>query len=194
MYADGTDSRARVLLRENGIINITGDITRQSVEILKEDIDWFSNFDATRFKRVQIFIHSPGGNVTCGIEMYEMLLCLRDCAGRKIPTTGIVKEEASSMASVILQACSYKAMHKDALSVLHRLKISEGLPWGVATAMRIKKKYQQERVDKIYMFHLSCSKEELHQIYDKGSPLTAYEALRIGLVNNVFNNPWNPPP
>lgn len=165
-----------------GTIFLYGDIGDyydvQSVRVAKELME-----AEKAGRRVNVRINSNGGEVYCGIAIYNAIQNSR--ADVRIYVDGI----AASMASVIALCGKHVEMSKYARLMLH--SVSGGC-YG-------NKKEMQKCIDElesledsladIYAARLGMTKEEVKAAYFDGEDhwLTADEALRLGFIDGIYD-------
>ncbi len=136
---------------------------------------------------ILVIISSKGGSVDCGLSIYDLLTLY---PGKK---TAVVTGEASSMASVILQACDKRFGTANASILVHNIRRRLTLD-----DLRDKRRLGEiiedmEKVqNKIYDIVTKKSGKNLEQIkekYEKDEPMTVEEAISFGFLDGVWDKP-----
>ena len=170
----------------SGTINIKGAIIGNDY---KELYDFFG-FDSTcpndvhnvlneqAGKDVDVYINSGGGSVTAGSEIYE---ALRTYNGNvKIHITGL----AGSAASVI--ACARESeMSPAALFMVHNASGEASGDYRTMTQAAKNLQTVNEAIAEAYAAKTGKSKDELLEIMDAETWLTAQQAVEYGFVDKV---------
>ncbi len=142
------------------------------------------NLHLLREKRgnIRLVLNSPGGYVESGIAIYDAI--------RTFPyNTDIeVCGEASSMASVILQAGRRRLLHQNAVVMIHDGTV--GTDGEQSTIDRISQakfmEYELQRMYDIYASRSSLTSEEWREKCRHDTYLTAKEAVDLGLADEII--------
>lgn len=136
-------------------------------------------------KDIHIYINSPGGSVSAGLGMYDIMQHVR-CDVRTY-CTGM----AASMGSLLLAAGTkgkrYALPHSRIM--IHQPLISGGLA-GQATDIEIHAKEllkTKDRLEKIYERHTGQPQSRLKKDMDRDNFMSAEEAKEYGLVDEVVS-------
>ena len=132
--------------------------------------------------RIDVYINSPGGSVSEGISIYNILKRTR--AYKRVFIDGF----ACSIASVIAMAGNSISMPKSSMQMIHN-----AWTWTAGNANELRK--TADDLDKInevvvnaYMSKFKGTEEELRKLLDNESYLTADECLRYGLCTKIVED------
>lgn len=135
-------------------------------------------------KDINVYINSPGGSVSAGLGMYDIMQYVR-CDVRTY-CTGL----AASMGSLLLMAGTkgkrYALPH--ARVMIHQPLIQGGLG-GQATDIEIHAREliaTKDRLEKIYEKHTGQPQERLRRDMDRDNFMSAHQAKEYGLVDEVI--------
>jgi ATP-dependent Clp protease protease subunit len=172
---------SRNSVTNEGEIRIYGEISEYSwwdtigSKQFNEDLDQISDVDT-----LIIRINSPGGEVFAGVAIGNSIKNHK-ATNKKVYIDGI----AASIASVIAMAGTEIIMYSNSMMMIHN---PSSILWGTAEQMRKK----AEDLDKIrdvviatYQERVSLSKEELIEMLDKETYLTAEDALKKGFITSI---------
>ena len=135
-------------------------------------------------KDIHIYINSPGGSVTAGMGMYDIMQYVR-CDVRTY-CTGM----AASMGSLLLTAGTKgkRFALPNAQVMIHQPLIQGGLG-GQASDIEIQAREMmatKDRLEKIYERHTGQSQEKLKRDMDRDNFMSAAAAKAYGLVDEVI--------
>ena len=132
--------------------------------------------------RIDVYINSPGGSVSEGISIYNILKRTR--AYKRVFIDGF----ACSIASVIAMAGNSISMPKSSMQMIHN-----AWTWTAGNANELRK--TADDLDKInevvvnaYMSKFKGTEEELRKLLDNESYLTADECLQYGLCTKIVED------
>ncbi len=135
--------------------------------------------------RIDIYINSPGGSVSEGIAIYNILKRTRSY--KRVFIDGF----ACSIASVIAMAGNSISMPKSSMQMIHN-----AWTWTAGNASELRK--AADDLDKInevvvnaYMSKFKGTEEELRALLDNESYLTAEECLEYGLCTKIVEDNEN---
>jgi ATP-dependent Clp protease protease subunit len=135
-------------------------------------------------KDISLFINSPGGVVTAGMSIYDVMQFI------KCDVATYVMGQACSMGSLLAQAGSpgKRFMLPNARHMIHQ---PSGGARGMATDMAIQVEEilkMKKSLTEIYVKHNSRSKsfEQLTADMDRDKFMSAQEALEYGLIDKVI--------
>lgn len=158
--------------REEGIV--------EDVEDLQKILNQNKNAS-----RIDIYINSPGGSVSEGIAIYNILKRTRSY--KRVFIDGF----ACSIASVIAMAGNSISMPKSSMQMIHN-----AWTWTAGNANELRK--AADDLDKInevvvnaYMSKFKGTEEELRKLLDNESYLTAEECLEYGLCTKIVEDNEN---
>mgnify|MGYP004503259857 FL=1 len=131
---------------------------------------------------IDIYINSPGGDVSEGITIYNILK--RNKAYKRVYIDGF----ACSIASVIAMAGNAIYMPKTSMMMVHNC-------WSMAVGNARELRKQADDLDKInelgiaaYMSKFNGSEKELRKLLDEETYLTAQECLDKGLCTKIIDD------
>lgn len=130
-------------------------------------------------KDVTIFLNSPGGIVTEGLEVYSLLRA----SGRNITT--VLTGMAASMGSIIFLAGDKRIAMTGSLYMVHK---PSGLVWGDADEMRKEIEVldkMQDSAEAIYRERTGI--ENFHEYMDRESWFDTKEMKELGISNSEEN-------
>ena len=135
-----------------------------------------------RPRRVQLRIHSPGGEVLSGLALYHTLQKAR-AEGVALET--VIDGLAASMASVVALAGSPVRMTENARLLLHN-------PWtrvegDSATLIAQAQELERLQAQLVALYQAKCGlgAERIQALMDAERYLTAREALALGLIDGI---------
>jgi ATP-dependent Clp protease protease subunit len=133
-------------------------------------------------KDIQLYINSPGGSVTAGLAIYDTIQYIR------CDVATICIGQCASMAAVLLASGAPK---KRAALANSRILIHQ--PWGGAqgqvTDIEIQAKEMlrlRKTLDDILAHHTGKDADKIHVDTERDNIMTAVEAKKYGLVDEVF--------
>ena len=133
-------------------------------------------------KPIALYINSPGGVVTSGLAIYDTMQHI------KCPVSTICMGQAASMGAILLAA----GAHKQRFTLPHaRILIHQPLGGfsGQATDIDIQAKEilrTRERLNQILARHTGQDIEKVRQDTDRDYYMTAEEAKKYGLVDDIL--------
>lgn len=143
--------------------------------------------DIASERPITIIINTPGGCVTQGMAIYD---AIRSCTNH---VTGVVYGEASSMGSVILQACDHRLLSPHSVVMIHNGSIS--LDQKVEDAERaidLDRKYRKMMEDiylrKIKERHPRFTRKKLKEMLAIDTYFLAKDAAQLGLADKVMTD------
>jgi ATP-dependent Clp endopeptidase proteolytic subunit ClpP len=128
---------------------------------------------------VEIMISSPGGSVTEGIAIANMLKAYSGSV-----TTNIIGE-AFSMASIIAMVGSHVKMSSGALLMIHNPRMASGGTAKQLNTMAGTLEGLEDTMASIYAAKTSLSREQITGLMDEETFFTANEALEFGFIDEV---------
>lgn len=142
---------------------------------------------AKKGQELTIFLNSPGGTVSDGLGLYDYINAIKEDFPVKIKVFGA----AYSMAAVLLQAGTVRAMQPNASLMIHpsSLQLEEGdIP---SYEMEDMSKRASQINDKLYTLlaeRANVSKSELKRRCNrKNAFIEAEEAAKLGLIDVIEN-------
>lgn len=168
------------LLEKKRVIYVNGKITPDTAREFGLAVMWLN---AQNSNEIKLIIDSDGGSAAAGLDMYDMINF------SKAPMTGIVYGYASSMASVILQACDKRYALPHANILIHYLRTSEiplnEIDEDIEKALRFSRD-RQNSINGIYGQTTGRSLEEIQDTLKKNKMMTAQEAMEFGLIDEII--------
>ncbi len=166
------------------IVAIIGEVNEKKLSYVQNSL---TKFYLAGSPDITVIISSKGGSVDCGFAIYDLLTLY---PGKK---TAIVCNEASSMATVILQACDERYGTVNASILVHNIRRRLSLD-----DLRDKEKLTKlienmEKIqNKIYDIVIKRTGKSLSKVkseYAKDQPMTIDEAISFGFLDGVWNKP-----
>lgn len=164
-----------VLLKE-GAVYLKGRITPENVHIVMEALAFLS---IQNIPSVSLYINSGGGGVDPGLDLYDLLKRSR----KKM--IGIVEGRCSSMAAIVLQGCETRKAYHDAYILIHDISFDRDVAASDKELAERKRK-RQERVYAILSERTGRSVEEIREKCKENKKMSAQEALRFGLIDEII--------
>lgn len=141
--------------------------------------DFAAQFALVRGKRINLTLNSPGGSVTDGMAIYNILASEREKLS--VEVIGL----AASMASVVALAGSSLTMGEGSYFMIHN-------PWTIALGDADQLRHDADILDKmrselisIYAAHSSLGTQRIAELMDAETWMTADEALEAGFASAV---------
>ena len=135
-------------------------------------------------KDIALYVNSPGGSITAGLAIYDTMLYI------KPDVSTLCVGQAASMAAVLLAAGTEG---KRAVLPNSRVLIHQPLLYGLQgqqTDIDIHAKdllRMRDRIEDILSFHSGKTKEEIHNDTERDKILSAEDAVKYGLADQVMN-------
>lgn len=147
--------------------------------------DFLSDLEAQEdFKKIKLYINSPGGDVFEGISIYNVLQRLKTEKNVKVDVQ--VDGMAASIASIIAMAGDRIFMPENSMLMIHN-------PWTYIRGNSIELRKRADELDKIcenmktiYMKRFNSTSEELSRLLDEETWLDANESFELGLCDKVL--------
>ena len=133
-------------------------------------------------KDIHIYINSPGGSIMAGLAIYDIMQFIK-C---KVNTYCIGM--AASMGSLLLAAGARRYILPHARVMVHQPLIAGGGISGPVSDIEIHAQEMtllKKKLTDIYVRHTKKSFEELTQMMDRDRYMSAEEAKKLGLVDEV---------
>ncbi len=163
------------------IIMLTGEISDESADLLIAQLFYLEAEDQK--KDVYFYINSPGGIVTAGMALYDVMQFI------SCPVSTICLGQSASMAAVLLAA----GAKGKRLALPHsRILIHQPLGGtsGQATDIQIQAKEimrTRETLNEILCKHTGQSMEVIRRDTERDFFLSAEEAVKYGLIDQVVD-------
>lgn len=169
-------------LLEERIIFLAGPITDMTANLVIAQILYLTSKDPKR--DIKLYINSPGGSVTAGLAIYDTIQYV------KCPVSTICVGLTGSMAAILLAAGSKgkRFALPNAEILLHQVA---GGVTGQAIEIEITAKQiikLKEKLNKILAFHTGQPLDKVEKDTDRDFYLTAEEAKKYGLIDEVIGS------
>lgn len=173
------------LVADARIIFVTGVVTSEMAEVVNATMLHLENLDDN--KPINMYIDSPGGSVTAGLAMYNIMRT------RRCPVYTLVVGQASSMGAFLLSAGApgHRAAMKYARIMIHQ-PLGGGGEREQASMIEI---YAKEIIktkallNELLAKHTGQSVTKVEQDTDRDNFMSADEALAYGLIDKVIDVP-----
>jgi len=167
-------------LLEERIIFLAGQISDLNANLVIAQILYLASKDSKR--DIKLYINSPGGSVTAGLAIYDTMQYV------KCPVSTICVGLTGSMAAIILAAGTKgkRFALPNAEILLHQVA---GGVTGQAVEIEITAKQivkLKEKLNKILASHTGQPLEKVEKDTDRDFYLTAEEAKKYGLIDDVI--------
>lgn len=182
------------LLKEN-IVFINGPVTDQMASIFNAQL-LFLDGENDEPKPIHVYINSPGGSVTAGLSMYDMMQHVR------APVYTYVLGQAASMGSFLAQAGAKgkRFVLPSSRTMIHRVSHGIGGTQGTVYQTELGMHDMQASFDEAkrlnefltsrYAFHNAKGKtyEELLELLKFDRFLSPQEAIDLGLADEIVES------
>ena len=133
---------------------------------------------------ISIYINSPGGNITAGFAVYDVMRIV----SKTLDVHTICFGQACSAASMLLCAGDLRSATKNSRIMIHQPVGSmngqaEDLYIYVKEILRLK-----ERALDIYKMHTNMSRKELEEYFDRDTIIEPQDAQKKGFIDYVEEN------
>lgn len=166
--------------KDKAVVSIYGDIT--SYPFAESDVSAFNlskELEKVTAKTIEVYINSYGGEVAEGLAIYNAL------KRHKAKVKTYVDGFACSIASVIAMAGDERYMYPTSLLMIHNA-------WTYASGNSADLRKVADDLDimtsssiKAYKEHVNISEEEIKELLDNETWLTADEALEKGFITKI---------
>lgn len=130
---------------------------------------------------INMYVNSPGGSVVAGMAIYDIMMYIQS------PITTIVTGQAASMGSLLACAGNKRLVTVNSRHMIHQpLGGAQGQATEVEIAFRELQRWKKVLTD-IYVKHTGHSYEKLEQDMDRDNFMTAEEAVKYNLADEVVN-------
>ncbi len=161
-------------------IECIGDITADAVNSLISQIRYLARQDST--KEITIYINSPGGEVTSGLALYDVMKAV------PCPIHTICVGTAASMGALLFAAGDQRDILPHGTVMIHDPLIVQG-PGGSALAIQALSQSLmkvRETTGQILADLTHHTLEEIYQNTVKDTFFTAEEAIAFGLADRII--------
>lgn len=162
-------------------IECTGEITSETVNALILQLRYLQSEDAG--KEITLYINSPGGEVSSGLALYDVMDALR------CPIRTVCLGTAASMAALIFTAGASREMLPHARLMIHDPLIAGGIGGSALHVASVSKDLMQTR-ETMAQLIARHSGHTLREVYKKTAAdtyFTADEAVAWGLADRVVH-------
>ncbi len=161
-------------------IECVGEINSESVNSLISQIIYLAREDSK--KEITIYINSPGGEVSSGLALYDVMKCV-ECPIRTV-CVGI----AASMGAIIFTAGNKRDILPHARIMIHDPLISGGLGGSALNIKSISDDLMRTReiICKILAEHTNKTLDEIFEKTSADSYFYADEAVKYGLADRII--------
>lgn len=170
-------------LMKDRIIMLTGPVTDQMAAVVTSQLLFLEMEDPE--KDIHMYINSPGGSVTAGLAIYDMMNFVKPnvatyCMGM-----------AASMGSFLLMAGEKgkRFCLPNSRILIHQPLIGGGGLSGQASDIEIHAKNlvkTKEKLTSLYAEHTGRSYEDLERAMDRDNILTPKEGIEWGLIDEII--------
>lgn len=160
-------------------IELTGEINSESVNSLISQIRYLAREEPG--KEITIYINSPGGEVSSGLALYDVMKAV------KCPIRTVCVGTAASMGAVLFAAGDRRDMLPHARVMIHDPLISR--TGGNALSLRAISDdlmYTREITGKILAEHTGRTLEEIYEKTAADSYFYGEEAVEFGLADRII--------
>ena len=173
------ESRFQEDLLHKRWIYLSGSINANEAARMGKLIVWLN---ARSEAEITLYISSSGGEVDAGLDIYDII------KDSRAPVKAKVYLMANSSAVIVLQACRPRIALPDCQILLHRMKVKEDVEaWMEDPTIMEKHKRTVQRVYEILAKETGNAVETIRQKCKENMPMTAEEALKFGLVDEVLS-------
>jgi ATP-dependent Clp protease protease subunit len=184
LFDYGIDHRHRVIYLGSSSKNDSDD---NGVDFIMAEyaIKGLMALDMEGERPITVILNSPGGEEVHGMAIYD---AISSCQNH---ITGMVYGEASSMGSVILQACDERVMSPSSIMLIHNgdLYIEQTYDNAVRF-LDLQKKYtkviEDIYLEKIKEKHPRFTRKRLQELLVLDTYLMAKDAVELGLADKIL--------
>ncbi len=166
---------------ELGIIDLAGTVDAAMAYYVRHAI---SRFQADGNPNITVNISSAGGNTHYGLAIYDML---RIYKGEK---SCIVTDEASSAATIILQACTKRIAARHSVFLIHPISLTDVKMQQLYGKKFAKLKKQTEMLQRAYEGIIAVrtrkSMRRIRNVCRKNTQMNAEQALKFGFIDEII--------
>lgn len=137
-------------------------------------------FDLPSPPPIKLYINSDGGEVFGALSIIDRI------RSSKVPVHSYVEGLVASAATLISVSCHKRYMHKHAVMLIHQVS-----SWFTGTHENFKDEYKNLEVlmdllQNVYLKNAKFNEEELKELLKRDLYLTANDALKYGLVDEII--------
>ena len=185
MVVDRTDSGERSFdiysrLLEDRVVFLSGEVTDDLANLVVAQLIYLESKDPT--KDISLYINSPGGSVTAGLAIYDTMKYIR------CDVSTICIGMAASMGAFLLSSGAKGKRYAlpNSEIMIHQVL---GGSHGQASDVEIQTKQllkMKVKLNKLLAENVGKSVEEVERDTDRDNYLSAEEAKKYGIVDEVF--------
>ncbi len=169
-------------LLQQRIIMLAGDVNLQDMAIIKQELLWLESQDPN--KDIYMYIDSPGGEVLTGLGVYDTMQYI------KPDVCTINLGMCASMGSFLLMggAPGKRFSLPNVEVMIHQ---PSGGTQGKASDMILAAehiKHLRQKMYNLYGRHTKMNQEQMEQLFDRDTWLTAERALELGLIDKIITH------
>lgn len=163
-------------------IECIGEITSERVNSIIAQLRYLHDKDDA--KEITIYINSPGGQVTSGLALYDIMQAL-DC-----PIRTVCIGTAASMAAILFAAGTKREIFTHGRIMIHDPLIGGGVGGSALSIKSISDDLMRTRdtIAEILSKHTHKSAEEILEVTAKDTYFYANEAVEFGLADNIITH------
>lgn len=163
-------------------IECVGKITAESANSLISQIRYLHYED--KEKPITLFINSPGGEVTSGLAIYDVMMAVSN------PIHTVCLGTASSMAAILFAAGDERKILPHAKVMIHDPLISGELSASALNIQSISDNLMRTReiTANILAKHTEQSLETIYENTTEDTYFYAEEAIEFGLADGIFSH------
>lgn len=162
-------------------IQCTGEINKESVYSMILQLRYLQTQDPE--KEITIYVNSPGGSVSDGLALIDVMAALR------CPIRTVCMDTAASMAALIFASGNKRDMMPHARIMIHDPLISDGIGGSALKLDAIAKDLMHTR-EVTAQILADRTEHTLEEVYEKTASDTyfsAQEALKWGLADRIIH-------
>jgi len=173
-------------LMKDRVIVVNGQVHDQMASAIIAQL-MFLKLDGEEGKEISMYINSPGGSVTAGLAIYDVMQNIIDTT---CPISTTVMGQAASMGSLL--GCAGSAGKRYCMPN-SRIMVHQpsGGAQGMASDIQIQAQEIQilkEQLSHMYVHHCGQTYEDVEAKLDRDTFMSAYEAKDFGLVDEVISH------
>lgn len=160
-------------------IELVGEINTESVHTLMLQLRYLQKLDPE--KEITLYINSPGGRVSSGLALYDMMKAV------KCPIRTVCVETAASMAALLFASGDKRDILPHGKVMIHD-PLSTGISGSALTVDALSKNLLKSRqtMAEILAEHTGHSLEEILEHTARDTLFDAQEAVDFGLADRVI--------
>ena len=162
-------------------IECVGEITPDTAYSLTRQLRWLEQEDPAA--EITMFINSPGGDVSSGLALYDVMKSL------SCPVRTVCLGTAASMAAILFAAGTHRDILPHGRVMIHDPLISGGIGGSALQVQNVSNRLLKSRKELCGIL-AECTGRPLQQIYRKTGKDTFFdadEAVSFGLADRVIH-------